>query len=333
MRAPATGLLARFREIAGERQLAKNTVETYTFWLRKFHACTGRKQAAQWTGSDVSAFLHWMADARPAYSPVSRKQALCAIVFAFKWVLHVDPGLLDLPEMPRARKLIKIIPNREEIARIIGGIRGQRKLLVALLYGSGTRVEETCRLRVKDIDLAALTIRIHQGKGDKDGLVQLPLALVPWMQRQLNWRAALHAQDLAEGAGFVELPGRHGMKDKGAARDLGWQFLFASAVRRGQQRWHLTPEAVQQAVKTAKEAAGITKRVTPHTLRSAYATHALRISGNDLEIVQRNLRHTDVRTTMGYIAADGATGTSPLDAEPSPAPRLYTLRPRAALST
>jgi len=149
--------------------------------------------------------------------------------------------------------------------------------------------EHDCELRVKDVDFEALTLRVHGGKGDKDRLAQLPVRLVPMLRRWLEWRAALHANDVAEGAGYAELPGRLAVKYPGAARELGWQF-----------------------VRAAVKLAGITKTVTPHTLRAAFATHALRC-GNDLSTVQELMGHESAETTLLYVGADGARGVSPLD--------------------
>lgn len=262
---------------------------------------------------------------RERYSVISRKQALCAVIWAFKRVLQIDLGTIDLPKLPQQERRIRIIPSRDELGRIFAGLRGTSRLLAGLMYGAGLRVNEACTLRVKDFDFEALTIRIHGGKGDKDRLALLPVRLVEPLQRWLAWRSALHANDLAEGAGLVELPGRLAIKYPSAPRELAWQFAFPSAVRRGQYRWHITPEAVQRALKKAVRAAGIVKQVTPHTLRAAFATHALR-AGNDLSTIQELMGHTDPETTLIYVGADGAKGTSPLDLPGG------ALRPNAPLS-
>jgi hypothetical protein len=308
------GLVAAFRRVAatgkhGVRPLAKKTVETYLFWLHRFATSTG-KGARQWMGDDVEAFL-WQLH-RERYAPKSRKQALCALVFVFKNVLGVDVGTLNLPAMPKEQPTIKIIPSRGEIARIFAGLRGQARVMAGLLYGSGLRVNECCMLRVKDVDFESMTIRVHEGKGNKDRLCLLPVNLVDALQRQIGWRAALHETDLNQGAGYVEIPGRMAIKDKGAARDLRWQFLFASAAVRGVYRWHTTPEMIQGSLRKAVKAAGILKRVTPHTLRHAYCTHSIQ-AGVDVPTVQALMGHDDMETTQGYAHADKARGFSPLD--------------------
>lgn len=309
------GLIDQFRVQASCRELQKRTISTYEFWIRKFFADTGRRPASEWNGAMVSQWLHQMD--RENYSSVSRKQALCALVFVFRHVLKADLPNLGLPKPPREKFHLRTIPSREDLGRIFSGLRGQPRLMAALMYGSGLRVEETCKLRVKDIDFDGRTIRIHGGKGDKDRLCLLPEVLIPHLQRQIAWRAALHDQDLAAGAGIVELPGRLAKKYQTAQREFGWQYLFPSQSIRDQRRWHAVPEGVQKAMRSAVRAAGITKHVTPHTLRHAFATHALR-AGNDIRTIQDLLGHEHVETTMIYLHGDMARGVSPLDLAPPP---------------
>lgn len=316
------GLIQKLEAAAVEQSLGRATVQCYSFWARKFYGLIG-KPASQWTGVDIRAGMLQLAAAN--YSPVSRKQALNAAAFVFRHVLKADMGRLDLPPMPRVRQTLRTIPSREELGRIFAGLHGQVKLMAGLMYGSGLRVLcECCRLRVQDIDLAALTVRVHDGKGAKCRLTVLPALLVPALQRQLAWRKALHEQDLAAGAGYVELPGRLAMKYPQANREFRWQFLFPSTLIRKQHRWHTTDEAIAKQMRAAVRAAGITKRVTPHTLRHAFATHAMQ-AGNDPRTVQDLLGHESLETTMIYLHGDAARGVSPLDAGPrlvSPLPNL-----------
>jgi integron integrase len=304
------GLIPKLKAAMVERSCLPRSIDCYCFWNRKFYAFTQRP-ASQWTGADVRAFLLWLHAEN--YSPVSRKQALNAIAFTFKHVLQADMGHLNLPPMPKVHQTIRIIPSREEIARIFAGLRGQVKLMAALMYGSGLRVGcECCRLRVHDVDLGALTLRIWNSKGDKSRRTILPVLLVPALRRHLAWLQALHDQDVAAGCGLVELPGRLAQKYKHANREFGWQWLFPSTVVRGQYRWHATDESVAKQMRAAIKGAGITKRITPHTLRHAFATHAMQ-SGNDIKTVQELLGHEDLNTTAIYLHADAARGVSPLD--------------------
>lgn len=288
---------------------SRNTLKAYWHVCRQFYAFN-RKPASQWSGPDVQRWLQHLY--RQNYSRSSRKTALNGLAYVFKHVIKADMGRLDLPAMPPERKRLKIIPTREEIGRIFAGMKGQTRIVAGLLYGAGLRIEECCKLRVQDIDFGALTIRIHGGKGDKDRLTLLPTMMVEALRRQFDWRKALHELDLASGCGLVEFPGQLARKYRNANRELRWQYFFPSAVVRGQYRWHITPEAIQNAVRQAVQAAGIIKRVTPHTLRHAFATHAMRM-GNDIETVRNLMGHDSIETTAIYLHADAAQGRSPLD--------------------
>lgn len=320
------GVVAKFHNVAsvpvvGRRELSKTSRKVYLFWLRRFWEFVGRKPAAQWNGPDVEKFMGRLQE--EGYAAKSRRQALCALVYIFKHVLEREMGELTLPTLPRERKTVKIIPTRQELARIFSALSGPVRLMAGLMYGAGLRVKECCTLRVKDFDFAALTIRIHGGKGGKDRLCLLPMRLVDALQRQIRWRALLHSRDLEKGAGIVDLPGRLGAKYARASQELRWQFMFPSSVIREQRRWHTVPEAVQNAMRQAVRAAGILKPVTPHTLRHAFCTHALR-AGNDPATVQQLMGHDSLETTMVYAHADHARGVSPLDA-PDLVPRPATL--------
>lgn len=289
--------------------LARRSRKTYWLWLKVFAKFTG-KRASEWRAADVSAWM-WRLE-KERYSIPSRRQALCAVVWAFKRLLRVDLGTLDLPTLPREQARIRIIPSRPELVRIFERLKNPSRLMAGLMYGAGLRVSEVCELRVKDVDFEALTLRVHGSKGDKDRLAQLPIRIVPMLRRWLEWRAALHAQDVDDGNGFVELPNRLAIKFPAAVRELGWQYVFPSAVIRDKHRWFRTPKAVQEDLKAAVGAAGITKVVTPHTLRAAFATHSLRC-GNDISTVQALMGHQSAETTLIYVGADGARGISPLD--------------------
>jgi site-specific recombinase XerD len=305
-------LTIKFREAAIEQSLARNTVANYAGWHRKFYEFC-RVPASQWDGALVRRWMIHLFDLN--YSPVSRKQALCAVKFVFDHVLRRDLGHLDLPPTPRIRRTLRTIPNREELGRIFAGLKGQAKLMAALMYGSGLRVSECCQLRVQDIDLAALTVRVWDGKGERCRLTVLPVMLVPALRRHLSWVKSMHDLDLANGAGLVELPGRLSMKYKNANRELRWQWIWPSAVVRGQYRWYATDEMVSKQMRAAVAAAGIMKKITPHTLRHAFATHAMQ-SGNDIKTVQELLGHQGLNTTAIYLHADAARGVSPMDVLP-----------------
>jgi site-specific recombinase XerD len=311
-------LTQKFEEVMIERSCLPNTRATYHIWVKRFYRFC-KKPASQWRPEDVR---QWLLDLyRLGFANTSRKQALCAIKFVFDHVLKTELGWLDLPPMPVVRQTLRTIPSREEIGRIFAGLKGQSKLMAAVMYGAGLRVNECCHLRMKDINIPALTIDVWSGKGDKCRRTVLPRLLVPALQRHLAWRKSVHELDLSNGCGLVELPGRLAVKYRSANRDLQWQWLFPSTVIRGQYRWHATDEMIAKQMRIAVRAAGITKRVTPHTLRHGFVTHALE-AGNELAVVQKLVGHEDVNTTMIYAHGDRARGFSPLDFGPVPTPQM-----------
>ncbi len=305
-------LTQKFEEVMIERSCLPNTRSTYHVWVKNFYRYC-RKPASQWTPEDVRQWmLHLHAE---RYSGTSRKQGLCAVKFVFDHVLKKDLGWLDLPPMPIVRQTLRTIPTREELGRIFSGLKGQSKIMAAVMYGAGLRVSECCHLRIKDVNFESLTIDVWAGKGDKCRRTVLPQLLVPALQRHVAWRKSVHDLDLQNGHGLVELPGRLAQKYKQANREFRWQWLFPSSVVRGQFRWHATDEMVGKQMRLAVRAAGIVKRVTPHTLRHGFVTHALE-AGNDLAVVQQLVGHEDVNTTMIYAHGDRARGFSPLDVGP-----------------
>lgn len=305
------GLISNLNAAMIERSLLKNTMSCYRFWNRKFYGFT-KKRASLWTGADVRAFMLWLYEEN--YSPVSRKQALNAVAFTFKHVLKADMGHLYLPPMPAVHRTLRTIPTREEIARIFAGMKGFSRLMAAVMYGAGLRVSECCRLRVKDVDFSSNSIEVWNGKGDKSRRTVLPQVCIPALRRHLVLRQAMHEIDLANGCGLVELPGRLAFKYRNANREFAWQWMWPSVVVRGQYRWHCTDDMVAKQMRIAVKAAGITKRVTPHTLRHGFTTHLLE-AGANVKTVQNLLGHADVNTTMIY-AHPGAVGFSPMDVGP-----------------
>lgn len=315
------GLIVRLENALIEQSCSKSTIACYSFWARHLYRFC-RKPGSQWTGADVRAWL--LSLYQEKYSPVSRKQALNAAAFIFRHVLKADMGKLDLPPMPRVRQTLRIIPSRDELRRIFDQLTGQVRLMAWILYGSGPRVMECCTLRVKDVDIDHLMLEIWGGKGDKCRRTVFPESLIPFIQRQIAWRKSLHELDLAAGNGLVELPGRLAFKYKNANRQFAWQYLFPSAIVRDHYRWHTVDEAIAKQLRTALRKLGIAKRVTPHTLRHAFATHAMEI-GNDPRTVQGWLGHENIQTTMIYWHANSAHGISPVDCQ-LPAIDLQRLR-------
>ncbi len=302
-------MIQMLKSAIAEHDRDKDTFRPYKFWTRKFYGFI-RKPGSQWTGPDVQKFMVHLYEQN--YSASSRKQALNALAFMFRRVLKVDMGTLDLPPMPKQHKPLRTIPTRDEIAHIFMRLSGQSKIMAGIMYGSGLRVDECCKLRIKDIDFEAKTVRIHSGKGNKSRLTPLADVLAPALRRQIAWRFDLHNRDIANGFGLVELPCRLANKYKNANRELAWQFLFPSVLVRGGYRWHTTKESIEKQMRRAVSEARIIKRVTPHTLRHAFATHSLEV-GNSIEWLRDRMGHEDLNTTAIYLHADKAGGLSPLD--------------------
>jgi integron integrase len=232
----------------------------------------------------------------------------------------VEPELVQLSGVKRPLRLPTVLTHAEALG-IIDRLAGVHRLMAQLLYGSGLRLMECVRLRLKDIDFEYKTITVRDGKGERDRITPLPDAVVPDLRRQIERVRLLHEEDLAAGFGEVYLPYALAEKYPSAASELGWQYLFPAYKRsldpRGgvKRRHHLAPSALQRAVQQAARVAGLRKRVTCHTFRHSFATHLLE-NGYDIRTVQELLGHKDVRTTMIYthvLQRGGLAVRSPLD--------------------
>src|SRR5690606_20390921 len=255
-------------------------------------------------GPEVEAFLSDLAVRRDV-SASTQNQALSAILFLYKQVLQIELPWMDGVIRARRPQRLPVVLTREEVASVLAQLDGTLWLIASLLYGSGMRLMEALRLRVKDVEFSRLEILIRDGKGQKDRVTMLPRKLAAPLELHLQRVRALHEQDLQEGYGRANLPHALARKYPNAAAEWGWQFVFPSANRSidprsgGIYRHHLHEKTIQRSVRNAVRRVGLHKPATPHTLRHSFATHLLE-SGQDIRTVQELLGHSDVKTTQIY---------------------------------
>ncbi len=296
------------------------TEQAYVDWIKRFILHFGKRHPRELGAADVEAFLTHLAVAGNVAAS-TQNQAKSALLFLYREVLEMELPWLDNVERARAPKRLPVVLTRDEVAGVLSRLCGTHWLIASLLYGAGLRILEALRLRVKDVEFSRREILVRDGKGFKDRVTMLPVALAAPLTEHLKRVKALHAQDLAAGRGAVFLPYALERKYPNAARDWAWQYVFPSAnlsvdPRGGvERRHHLQDQAVQRAMRQAVRDAGVAKPATPHTLRHSFATHLLE-GGYDIRTVQELLGHADVSTTMIYthVLNRGGRGVrSPLD--------------------
>lgn len=313
-------LLDRLRAALRARHYSLRTEQSYVAWVKRFVFFHGRRHPDLLGEAEINAFLSSLAtDGHVAAS--TQNQALAALLFLYRHVL--EKPFPEMPALVRARRpaRLPVVLTREEVRRVLGHLGGEARLVATLLYGSGLRLLEALRLRVKDLDLARHEILVRDGKGQKDRVTMLPTSLGPDLAAHLKAVRAQHERDVALGGGDVELPDAVRIKYPGAAKSWPWQYVFpafreSTDPRGGEVRRHHMPEThVQRAVKKAVERAHVTKHASSHTLRHSFATHLLE-AGYDIRTIQELLGHRDVATTMIYthVLNSGGRGVrSPLD--------------------
>jgi len=269
---------------------------------------------------EVLAFLNCLVvDHRVAHS--TQMQALSALLFLYRDVLRTPLGNIRGLLPARGPVRLPVMFTADEVAAVLGHLRGSAWLVAVLLYGSGLRLMEALSLRVKDVDFSRKEIVVRRGKGGKDRVTMLPESLLAPLERHLKRVKAMHQRDLARGAGAVVLPDALERKMPSAAKGWAWQWIFPAtrryidAATGERRRWHLHPSLVQRAVTGAVLRSGIGKRATCHTFRHSFATHLLE-GGYDIRTVQELLGHANVSTTMIYthVLNRGGKGVrSPVD--------------------
>ncbi len=315
----AEALLRRAEGAMRVRRMARRTVETYLGWMRRYLAWARAREKPEAAGETVQAFLTWLALERKV-SAATQNQALSALIWLTGQVMGAEVEGLDAARAKPGRHL-PVVLSRDEARRLLAAAEGTTGLMLALMYGTGLRLMECVRLRVKDVDFDRNVVLVRDGKGGKDRQVMLPQSLKARLAEHRERLEVLWEADRAADLPGVWLPEALAVKHPNAGRELAWQWFFPSkqigtdpetGVRR---RHHLHENALSQAVRVACARAGIAKKAGCHTLRHSFATHLLE-TGTDIRTVQDLLGHKSVETTQIYthVMEGGGTGTrSPLD--------------------
>lgn len=302
------------------------TEQSYLDWIKRYILHFDKQHPKDLGAAEVEAFLTYLAVVRNV-SASTQNQAKSALLFLYKEVMGAELPWLDDIEQAKTPKRLPVVLTQDEVSQVLSCLEGAHHLVVSMLYGTGMRILEALRLRVKDVDFARKEILIRDGKGFKDRVTMLPMSLIAPLKAHLEKVKTLHEADLMQGYGAVYMPQALGKKYPYAARDWVWQYVFPSGKlsvdprsldESGQgetRRHHVQDQAIQRAVRQAVVDAGITKPATPHTFRHSFATHLLEC-GYDIRTVQELLGHSDVATTMIYthVLNKGGCGvSSPLD--------------------
>ena len=318
-------LIQKVREVIRIKHYSNKTEKTYVHWIKRFNEYLtqvhkGIKPVDTWRCADVQDFLTYLAMRRKV-SASTQNQAFNSLLFLFRDVLHRD--LENMQGTVRAKRgaRLPVVLSVEEVKLVFQQLSGRYLMIIQLLYGSGMRISELTRLRVKDLDFQENTIFIRSSKGDKDRSTMLPKQVKLPLIQHLESVKKLHDADLAGGHGAVALPYALSRKYPNAATDWGWQYAFPSAKLSVEtstgiiRRFHMSEKPLQKAMRDALRKAGIVKHASVHTLRHSFATHLL-LNGVNIREVQELLGHKYVETTMIYthiIKGLDTSAQSPLD--------------------
>jgi len=286
------------------RHYSIRTEKAYLGWIKRFILFHNKQHPSNLGTSEIRSFINYLA-IKKKVSASTQNQALQSILFLYKQILKTEVGWIE--EIKRVERIrhIPVVFSRKEAKIILSNMKGVTRLIASLLYGSGLRLNECLRLRIKDIDFDYKQIIIRDGKGEKDRRTTLPLSLVRALQKQIKRVKAIHQGDLKKGFGKAPLPYALSQKYPNAGKEFGWQFLFPAEnlsydeKQKFKFRYHIHSSTIQKAIKEALKKSEINKAGSPHTFRHSFATHLLD-SGQDIRTVQELLGHKSVKTTMIY---------------------------------
>lgn len=309
---------------------ADKTYRTYLHHIDKFLRWH-KSRRGEWVHPrdmgrpEIEQFLSYLANTRNV-SPTTQNVAFNAIVFLYKRVLGIELKGINAARAKRPQR-VPVVLSQQDVGRLLDELTGEPRLMAELLYGCGLRLNECLAIRIKDVDLNRCQLHLHAAKGNKDRRVVIPSCLVERLAQQIERVREIHARDQRRGMARVPLPNAFARKSPSAASALAWYFLFPARTHcmdpgtRQPVRWHVHEQVLQREVKRAAARAGLTQRVTCHTLRHSFATHLLD-SGHDLRTIQEALGHASIRTTQIYTHVD----LSSTDRVRSPLERLLAGR-------
>lgn len=302
------------------RRFSRRTERVYWYWIRRYILLNGKRHPRDLGGREVESFLSLLATSGKVAAS-TQNQALSALLFLYREVLAIELPWMENVVRAKLPARIPTVLDQSEVQEVLARLEGRDWLMANLLYGSGLRLMECVRLRIKDVDFRRSEIVVRDGKGAKDRRTILPGRLVEPLKRQIELASTLHAEDLSAGLGEVWLPFALARKYPRAAREPGWQYVFPSGQlsidpEHGlQRRHHVDEKGLQRAMKAAVKRAGIVKQASCHTLRHSFATHLLE-AGYDIRTIQELLGHSDLATTQIYthvLNKGGNAVLSPLD--------------------
>jgi len=315
-----TELFTRLSRGMRVREWSPRTEEAYLAWMRRFLKFHRDRTPEKLGAADVNQYLSYLANER-GLSAKSRNQAASAIAHLFREIVGIEIGGHNSAiNRGKTHPHCPTVLTRIEVGQLLGQINGTPHLMGSLLYGSGLRLMECMRLRVKDLGLDGQELTVRDGKGGKNRITLLPDRVIPPLERHLDRVRKRHHVDRDEGGGWCQLPNALHRKSPSAGYDLAWQFVFPATRETSDPttgrsgRYHLHATTLQRAVKTAARRMGIPKTISCHTLRHSFATHMLR-AGTDVRTVQQLMGRKSMRTTMIYLHPDRSNArlTSPLD--------------------